>query len=229
MSLPIADEVPSTAAGETAFARTIEKLGWSRFYLYGVPFRISDGTVLMTGYRREQMPGTAGESNDRLNDQSFVLRSEDDGFTWGEPVLIDRTVFDTNECMIAESSPGMLVSFSRTLRGRTMWTATSRDGGRTWSDLEESGEPGDSPCMLAHSSGLLVMTSRDTVGTRVAVTADQGRTWSRPVRVPPSNMTSMVELRDGRVYLAGQTGWTCPTWIHADTFRVTPDGPVAAR
>ncbi len=165
-------------AGETSFARTILKMGWSRFYLYGVPFRISDGTVLMTGYRREQMPGTAGESNDRLNDQSFVLRSEDDGFTWSEPVLIDRTVFDTNECMIAESSPGTLVSFSRTLRGRTMWTATSRDGGRTWSDLAESGEPGDSPCMLAHSSGLLVMTSRDTVGTRVAVSADRGRTWS---------------------------------------------------
>lgn len=216
-------------AGETTFSLTIARMGWSRFWLYGTPLRISDGTVLMTGYRREQMPGTAGEDNDRLFDQSFVLRSTDDGFTWEEPVLIDRTVRDTNECMIAETRPGSLVAFCRTLRGRHMWTATSRDGGRTWSDLQESSEPGDSPCLLAHSSGLLVMTSRDTVGTRVAVSADGGRTWSRPVRVPPSNMTSMVELRDGRVYLAGQTGWTCPTWIHADTFRVTPEGPVAAR
>jgi photosystem II stability/assembly factor-like uncharacterized protein len=183
----------------------------------------------MTGYRREQRPGTATEDNDRLLDQSFVLRSEDDGFTWAEPVLIDRTVFDTNECMIAEPEPGTLVSFSRTLRSRHMWTATSRDAGRTWSDLAESGEPGDSPCLLSHSSGLVVMASRDTVGNRIAVSADGGRTWSRPVRVPPSNMASMIELADGRVYLAGQTGWTCPTWIHADTFRATPDGPVAAR
>jgi len=209
--------------------RTVADYGWREFYLYSAPFRISDGTVLMTGYRVEVLPGAEIASNATRRDQSFVVRSCDDGGTWGAPVLIDTTHFDTNECMIAEPRPGVLISFSRTLRGRNMWTSTSVDGGLTWSALEESSVSGECPCLLTHSSGAIVMTSRDTMGNAVRLSFDEGESWTRPTRVPTSGMASMIELEDGRVLIAGHTGWANPTWIHTDTFRVTPDGPVAQR
>ena len=209
--------------------RKVEDYGWREFYLYSAPFRISDGAVLMTGYRSELMPGAEVMDNTTRRDQSFVVRSTDDGKTWGAPILIDTTHFDTNECMIAEPRPGKLVSFSRTLRGRHMWTSTSVDGGMTWSALEESSVPGECPYLLSHSSGAIVMTSRDFIGNSVRVSFDEGKTWTRPRRVPVSGMANMAELEDGRVLIAGHTGWANPTWIHCDTFRVTPDGPVAER
>ena len=206
-----------------------EEYGWREFILYSAPFRISDGTVLMTGYKCDLAPGARFMDNDTRRDQSFIVRSTDDGKTWGAPILIDTTHFDTNECMIAEPRPGKLISFSRTLRGRHMWTATSEDGGLTWSPLEESSIPGECPYLITHSTGAIVMTSRAPGGNAVRISFDGGATWTRPCRVPVSGMASMVELADGRVLIAGHTGWANPTWIHCDTFRVSPDGPVADR
>jgi len=91
--------------------------GRREFILYSVPFRIGDGTVLMTGYRCELTPGAQHMDNSTRRDQSFAVRSTDDGETWGAPIFIDTTHFDTNECMIAGPQPGRQISFSRTLRG----------------------------------------------------------------------------------------------------------------
>lgn len=209
--------------------RLSHEYGWRGFYLYSVPFRISDGTVLMTGYRFELMPGAEIMNNDTRRDQSFVVRSTDDGKSWGAPILIDTDKFDTNECMVAEPEPGKLVSFSRTLRGRFMWTATSTDGGLTWSELKESSVSGECPNLLNHSSGAIVLASRDYLGNSVRITFDGGKSWTRKRRIPVSGMATMVELKDSRVFIAGHTGWSNPTWIQADKFRITPDGPVAER
>ena len=218
------DMQPLTFGGKTA-----ESFGWRHFVLYSSPLRVHGGTVLMVGYRRDLAAGATYEDNSTARDQSFVVRSEDDGATWSEPFFIDTEKYDTNECMIAEPEPGLLLSFSRTLRGRHMWTSSSRDGGRTWSPIEESSVQGECPFLLTHSSGAIVITSRDISGNSVKISVDHGRTWSRPVRVPAPNMASMVELKDGRVMIAGSSGWTNPTIIYADTFRVTDDGPLADR
>jgi len=216
--------------------------GW-----YGNPLlsRMPDGKIVITFIRTEDGPPATWRGE---NESPAFTFSTDEGKTWSEPkiiciqegyqihgeswgapILIDTDKFDTNECMIAEPEPGKLVSFSRTLRGRFMWTATSTDGGQTWSDLKESSVSGECPDLLNHSSGAIVMISRDTFGNSVRITFDGGKSWTRKRRVPASGMATMVELTDGRVLIAGHTGWSNPTWIHADNFRVTPDGPVAER
>ena len=209
--------------------KKVHEFGWDGFSLYSAPFRTSDGVVLMTGYSVNVTPGAASITNSTRRDQSFVVRSTDDGYTWGAPILIDTTEFDTNECMIGEPEPGRLISFSRTLRARFMWSSTSTDGGLTWSDLVQSSVSGECPNLISHSSGAIVMTSRGNIGNSVIISFNGGKNWTRMRRVTPCGMATMAELSDGRILIAGHTGWNNPTWIQADTFRVTPDGPVAER
>jgi hypothetical protein len=209
--------------------KKVHEFGWDGFYLYSAPFRLSNGNVLMTGYIMNVVSGADTLTNDTRRDQSFVVRSTDDGHTWGAPILMDTTKFDTNECMIGEPEPGRLVSFSRTLRARFMWSSTSTDGGLTWSDLIQSSVSGECPNLISHSSGAIVMTSRGNIGNSVIISFDYGVSWTRMKRVTPCGMATMAELSDGRILIAGHTGWNNPTWIHTDTFRVTPDGPVAER
>jgi hypothetical protein len=206
--------------------RTASEYDWRNFNLHSPIFRLRDGTLLMTGYRVEVAPGAETVDNATRLDQSFVVRSTDGGKSWSAPVLIDRAEFDTNECMIGEPEPGKLISFSRTLRARNMWTSTSEDGGLYWSALQQSNVSGECPFMLTHSSGALVLATR---GTGVSISFDAGMSWTKPRMLTVDGMMSMVELSDGRVLIGGHFGWANPTYITADTFRVTPDGPVADR
>ena len=200
--------------------------GWREFVWPHAITRLRDGTLIGTGYRVEIAPGSKTVDNTTRRDQSFVVRSTDDGRTSSAPIFIDTTKFDTNECMVGEPGPGKLISFSRTLRGRHMWTATSEDGGQSWSALKESSVSGECPVMLTHSSGALVLATR---GTGVTISFDGGKSWTK-LRVPTvDGMMAMAELSDGRVLIAGHMGWYNPSYITADTFRVTRDGPVADR
>ena len=207
--------------GKPAFA-----YGWRSFNWPYAIIRLRDGTLIGTGYRVEVAPGAKTVDNATRRDQSFVIRSTDDGRTWSAPIFIDTTEFDTNECMVGEPQPGQLISFSRTLRARNMWISTSEDGGLHWSALRQSSVSGECPVMLTHSSGALVLATR---GSGVTISFDGGRTWTKPRMLTVDGMMTMAELTDGRVLIAGHMGWANPTYITADTFRVTPEGPVADR
>ncbi len=200
--------------------------GWKGFYLHSPISRLSDGTLIITAYRVEVASGAKTVDNTTRRDQSFVVRSTDDAETWSAPILIDTSEFDTNECMLGEPEAGRLVAFSRTLRGRTMWTATSEDGGLHWSDLQQSNVAGECPFLLTHSSGALVLATRST---GVSISFDGGVSWTKPRILTVDGMMSMVELSDARVLIAGHLGWANPTYITADIFRVTHEGPQAAR
>ena len=185
--------------------------------------RLGDGTVVMCMYEADD---SRGDDNSRRRDRSLLLRSEDDGMSWGEPVYFDAENFDHNECMVAEVEPGRLVAFMRTLRATCMWTSTSEDGGRRWTRLAPSDISAECPCLLAHSSGALVLGSRGT-GTFLRLSPDHGRTWSETFRLSPASaMMGMVEMGDGQVMVVMHEGYRVPGYIRAQCFQVTPEGPV---
>jgi len=187
--------------------------------------RLSDGTVVMTCYEADD---SLGHTNAERRDRSLFLRSADDGMTWpDEPVYMAPDNHDHNECMVAEVEPGHLLAFMRTLRARYMWTSSSEDGGRTWAPLTQTDISAECPCLLAHSSGTLVLGSRGA-GVFVRISVDRGRTWGETYRVSPmSAMMGMVEMEDGRILLVGHEGYRIPGNIRGQYIRLTPAGPTA--
>ncbi len=199
-----------------------------RLSLYGPMIRLSDARVVMCAYEVKTVPGGSVECNAERLDRSLLICSTDDGYTWEEPIYFDENNFDHNECMVAETEPGKLVAFMRTLSAPHMWTSSSEDGGRTWARLSQSNVSAECPFLLRHSSGALILGSRG-YGTFLRLSFDKGRSWTEPFRLSPASaMMAMVEMADGRVLNIMHEGYRVPGHIRGQFFRVTPDGPVAA-
>jgi len=196
--------------------------------LYSPMQRLSDGTVVFCGYEGKTQPGGDVDINAERLDRSLFFRSTDDGVTWEEPVYFDEDNYEHNECMVAETEPGKLVAFMRTLAAPFMWTSRSEDFGRTWTPLVQSNVSGECPYLLRHSSGALVMSSRG-YGTFVKLSFDDGESWTKEWRISPASaMVGMTEVGDGRILIVMHEGYRSPGHIRGQFFRVTPEGPVAA-
>jgi len=196
---------------------------------YSPIIRLSDGTLVMAWkHESDPIPGGSAERNDQRRSRSVLFRSTDDGRTWSAPIYFDKENFDCNECMVAETAPGKLVAFMRTLRAPHMWTGTSNDGGLTWTKLVESNVSGDCPYLLAHSSGALILFSRGA-GAFIKLSFDQGRSWTGQCRISPAAaMAGMAELSDGTILIAMHEGYRVGQYIRGQRFRVTAQGPVPA-
>ncbi len=194
--------------------------GWA-LQPYAPITRLSDGTLVMTWWQR------AATADDPHRCRSILFRSTDDGRTWSAPIYFDEENYDTNEAMVAETAPGKLIVFTRPRGARTMWTGTSDDGGQTWTKLAPSGLIGYSPILLAHSSGAIVMATRDGGRDSINLSFDRGRSWSRRYRLSPAGgMLNMVELSDGTVLIVMAEGYRAGQSVRAQRFRVTEAGPV---
>ncbi len=211
-----------TWSGPVAF-RPGGKICSDDFEPYAPIIRLSDGTQVMTGYEWVKQGGE--DRNDTRRDRSVLFRSTDDGLTWSAPIYFDEENFDHNECMVAEPFPGKLVAFMRTLRAPYMWTSSSADGGLTWTKLVQSKVTGECPYLLTHSSGALLMTSRNN-GTVLKLSFDQGHSWATYRISSASAMVGMAELADGTVFIAMHESYRQGAYIRGQRFRVTKDGPV---
>jgi hypothetical protein len=201
---------------------------YGRLSLYSPWIRLSDGTVTMCGYECNAVPGGSVESNAQRLDRSLFFRSMDDGYTWEAPVYFDENNFDHNECMAAETEPGRLVAFMRTLRAPCMWTSISEDGGQSWTRLAQSDISAECPYLLRHSSGALVLFSRG-LGAFLRLSFDGGVSWTEGFRISPASpMAGMTEMGDGRVLIVMHEGYRAPGYIRGQFFRVTPSGPEPA-
>ena len=206
------------------------KKEYNDIYFYSNISRLSNNSVVMTGYGTALKKGAKGESNATRQDRSLLFISHDDGYTWGKPIFFDKNNYDHNECAVAEVKPGHLIAFMRTLRAPSLWTSSSNDYGYTWRPLVQS-KIGDVsvPSLLKLTSGALILASRGP-GTFINISYDNGKTWSKPYRISPASaMMSMVEMPDGRVLILMHEGYR---WfggkIRGQFFRVTKNGPVAA-
>ena len=214
----------ATWSGPVAFrpgGKEISHWGGWALQPYSPISRLSDGTLVMTWWKRS---GTIDDPRGAV-----LFRSTDDGQTWSAPIYFDKENVDTNEAMVAETAPGKLVVFIRPAEALCMWTGTSDDGGLTWTKLVPSNLTGYSPIMLAHSSRVVVLASRDGGRDSINLSFDQGRSWTRRYRISPAGgMLNMVELADATILMVMCEGYREGQYIRAQRFRVTERGSIPA-
>ncbi len=157
------------------------------------PIRVlPDGKLLMPVYR---------ELLDPLRNWSAVIISEDSGKTWSRPHMVDPDNDDNDEPDVVALPGGELLCVMRAnVQGNTMWSSTSRDGGRTWSRSQALGFPGHCPYLLLTSRNILLLGHR-LPGTSLHYSLDLGKTWSENVLMDQVSgaYPSMVEMPDGRI------------------------------
>lgn len=196
---------------------------WGTFWIYSGFRRLSDGSLLLTPYGGFT-ENTRAE--DRLN-QTFALRSEDDGASWSAPVPVETSHRDTNEAAAAELACGDLLIFMRSVRSPFLWKSRSRDKGRTWLPIEPTDITLDCPQFLRTRGGLLVLQTR---GGAVQYSADDGANWSPAWSIGRFvHMGCLLETADGALLAAHlDAGFADITKVRASRFRVTPAGIVPA-
>jgi hypothetical protein len=183
--------------------------------------QLTDGTLLMPIYGRDTTSRRA-EDKPGLRDRSVVLRSSDDGKTWGEPVFIDDAPeVHLQEPNLLQLDGGRLLCVMR----RAGRQSFSDDGGLSWSKPEPFAHRADCPYLLETNDGLVLCATRSG-GTSVTVSADHGRTWSGPMSIDrgPGAYPSMLELEDGHILCVYYVEEPRGSSIRQAIFRVEP-GP----
>jgi Neuraminidase (sialidase) len=115
---------------------------------------------------------------------SLALRTEDGGDHWAISTVAKGKDFDFNETSIAQAPNGDLVAVVRTTGQKELWTAISKDDGKTWSAPRDSGMRGSTPWVVTTDKGLVVAVySRretklfPTTGMYACLSRDNGQSW----------------------------------------------------
>jgi hypothetical protein len=168
--------------------------GVAAYVPFGAIARAKDGSLRVSAYADKAI--------------AYVLRSDDDGHTWTDPVRIS-TQLKPNETTLWSDGKGRMLAAGRT---RTLEIFESSDDGASWRHLsrasDDLGIPGD---LRQLADGRLLVTHGNRVkgieGVDARVSADGGRTWSAPRRVADfitydGGYPSSVQRADGMVVTA---------------------------
>lgn len=178
-----------------------------------------DGIVLRDGTFVQPMWGRFDLKNEPKYVSSLVLRTEDGGEHWDLRTIAKAKEFDFNETSITQAANGDLIALMRTSMQRQLWTAISKDGGKTWSEPRDSGLLGSTPWVATTTDGLVVAVyarraSHKTggefahTGIFACVSRDNGRTWDNDHQVMlfdgagevVDGYPAAIALPDGSVY-----------------------------
>ena len=111
---------------------------------------------------------------------SYVVRSHDDGLTWGDPSLISVEAGET--ALLALPNGELIAVTRRQALERSLWSLRSADGGVTWSEpAQVTGamqHPGDL-LLLKNGDILLTYGNRNDPPCRIEgrVSRDGGHSW----------------------------------------------------
>jgi hypothetical protein len=138
---------------------------------YGRIITAPDGALLMPVY------GRAREPIGGVEDTSILLRSRDEGRTWGDETLVAHGY---NETSYAVLSDGGLIGAARSESGHVAILHSS-DMGRTWTVPVEVTRDGEHPAdLILLESGRLLLTFGRRIrpmGCGALLSADGGRSW----------------------------------------------------
>ena len=164
----------------------------------------ADGTLLLAAY------GPPRTSSDNKRFDSIIIRSHDDGRTWGEESLVST---NTSELALAYLKDELLVGVVRHADGHCVQVA-SADHGRTWNQplavTDAMQHPADI-CRLASGRVLLTFGRRQRpLGAGALISDDQGATWDRDREAMLASdgigndvgYPSTVQLADGTIVTA---------------------------
>lgn len=156
----------------------------------------------------------AGNVHQRENDDpiprgSFVYASEDGGRTFVKRGGADVKERSYDEHMLLEKNDGSLEVYVRTTYG--IGKSVSHDGGKTWSEGEDSGLGG--PCsrffITRLASGRILLVNHVNCGSArknlaAMLSDDDGKTWSAPFMLDERENVSYpdgFEAADGSIFV----------------------------
>ena len=150
---------------------------------FGKIVALRDGTLLLPVYVRDHAAAVASLEEARLHGAerfgSYVVRSRDDGRTWGDASLVAPAM---DETALAVLPGGTVIALLRgTAPPAELWSAVSEDDGRTWSAPAQVTVPEQVPAdlvQLSDGSILLAYGNRNPpYRIEGRVSRDGGRTW----------------------------------------------------
>lgn len=167
-------------------------LTWEEPYLLSEPLLVHgspfgkiitgcDGTLLMPIYYWPVAALGVDMSQMQPRDScSYLVRSRDDGKTWGEPSLI--CINAGEQALTVLPNGDILGVVRREHMGKTLWSILSQDGGYTWSEpIQITGDMQHPADLLVLKNGDVLMTygNRNQPPCRVEgrVSRDGGRSW----------------------------------------------------
>jgi hypothetical protein len=170
--------------------------------------KLRDGTVLLNVY------GAVERGSFRL--QSGMLRSRDDGETWGEYTVIgqgadpDGGPAQLNETDVVELPDGRLLSMSRTqYENLPLYRGFSTDAGATWT-VGPSELTGLCPALWYTAAGppegTVILAYHDRWGPHalkggvyLSFSHDGGATWGEPTFISGGAYPCLIELEPGTI------------------------------
>ena len=190
---------------------------------YGRIQTLDDGTMLLPIY------GSAIEETEQADDCAYILRSHDNGQTWGEPTLIAAGY---NETGLIALPNGDLVAAMRSGDQRALLAVSrSADAGATWTEPIPVTNDREHPADLTLlSNGWVILffgVRHEPFGVGALVSKDNGRTWdARPLIVCDDlgdndlGYPSTVKLGDRLVtaYYSAPRRWDEPDFRGEGTF-----------
>ena len=140
---------------------------------YGRICTLTDGTMLLPIY------GGAIGAIGRTDDCAYILRSHDNGQTWGAPTLIAAGYNETGIILLPN---GDLVAAMRSGDRRAcLAVSRSADGGATWTEpvlvTNDSEHPAD---LTLLSNGWFILffgVRHEPFGVQARISKDSGQTW----------------------------------------------------
>jgi sialidase-1 len=131
-----------------------------------------------------------------------TVKSYDGGKTWKDLATIGERsgVYLDAETDVVPLDGGKLLAALRSSK-TDMHFAESTDWGKTWGPARSAGFHAESPYLLRHTSGAILLAHR-APATSIHWTVNNGKTWQGPAQIDTVNgaYPSLVELPDGSVY-----------------------------
>ena len=141
----------------------------------------SSGTRLRIVYGRRKI-----YFDNSAKDETYLLRSTDDGATWSTfPMLSSGVsgleVTGFNESTIVQAANGKIIALMRSVAEGYLWKSESSDDGLTWSNPVKTTMWGFPAHAIKLNDGRLLCAygyRRDPMGIRAAVSTDNGISWN---------------------------------------------------
>lgn len=185
--------------------------------------RLANGDIIAVfyaGYGHVSLPNDAWPKGGRI----CTVRSNDEGRTWTEPVILYDDDIDNRDPHIAQMSDGTLIcSFfslervdrsvsTRGFKSQGVQIVCSKDGGKTWDKetrtLVPSGWVCSAPVREMPDGTYILGIYKGLECGGVIRSTDKGKTWSEPIPIGEGSdvvmgaETDVIRLTDGTLYAA---------------------------